>query len=312
MIATNRIRHDAGAETADTAVVHDPAIRLFLETITDGFFAVDANWLVTHVNSEGVRLSRATPEEIVGRVLWDLFPGVQESEVAVELQRSVREGVPVEFEHCYLPWQVWFHTKASPAGDGGLSIFFQDITARKLVESERTELLVREREARDEAQTLNEISRALAGELDLEKVVQLATDAATRLTGAQFGAFFYNVHQEQGEAYLLYTLSGAPREAFEKLGYPRNTAVFAPTFHGTGIVRSDDILEDPRYGQMGAAPRHAQGPSAGAQLPCGSGDWARGRDPGRIILRTLDAWRVHGTRGASGGGNRQPCIDCRR
>ena len=74
------------------------------------------------------------------------------------------------------------------------------------------------------------------------------------MTGAKFGAFFYNVINEQGEAFLLYTLSGAPREAFEKFGLPRNTAIFNPTFTGQGVVRSPDITKDPRYGKM--APHH--------------------------------------------------------
>ena len=47
---------------------------------------------------------------------------------------------------------------------------------------------------------------------------------------------------------MLYTLSGVPREKFEGFPQPRATAVFAPTFHGEGIVRSDDITQDPRYG----------------------------------------------------------------
>src|SRR5690606_22653436 len=42
---------------------------------------------------------------------------------------------------------------------------------------------------------------------------------------------------------------GVPREAFSKFPMPRNTAVFAPTFEGAGIVRSDDITKDPRYGK---------------------------------------------------------------
>jgi signal transduction histidine kinase len=58
----------------------------------------------------------------------------------------------------------------------------------------------------------------------------------------------------QGEVLTLYTLSGAPREAFDDFGHPRATPVFAPTFHGTSIVRSDDITRDARYGRM--APHH--------------------------------------------------------
>ncbi|MBW8857023.1 MAG: response regulator, partial [Bradyrhizobium sp.] len=104
--------------------------------------------------------------------------------------------------------------------------------------------------ARAEVETLNRIGGILASELHLERIVQTVTDETTALTGAQFGAFFYNVVDEQGEKLTLYTLSGAPREAFESFGHPRPTPVFAPTFYGTAIVRSDDITKDPRYGQM--------------------------------------------------------------
>jgi len=97
--------------------------------------------------------------------------------------------------------------------------------------------------------TLNRTGAALAAELDLERLVQTVTDAAVELTGAQFGAFFYNVVNQNGESYMLYTLSGAPRDAFANFPMPRNTPVFAMTFRGEGVVRSDDILSDPRYGQ---------------------------------------------------------------
>ena len=96
---------------------------------------------------------------------------------------------------------------------------------------------------------LGDVARDVAGRLDLDAVVQRITDAATMLTGAQFGAFFYNVIRADGEAYTLYTISGVPREHFSKFPMPRNTDVFAPTFAGTGIVRSANIRKDPRYGR---------------------------------------------------------------
>jgi len=80
-------------------------------------------------------------------------------------------------------------------------------------------------------------------------IVRTITDAGVQLAGAEFGAFFYNVINDAGESYMLYSLSGAPREAFSKFPMPRNTQVFAPTFSGEGIVRSDDITKDPRYGR---------------------------------------------------------------
>jgi PAS domain S-box-containing protein len=103
-------------------------------------------------------------------------------------------------------------------------------------------------------QTLLDVSNVLSAELDVGKVIQSVTDAATQLAGAEFGSFFYNVTDESGQSYVLYALSGAPREAFEGFPMPRNTELFAPTFNGTAIVRSDDIRKDPRYGRN--APYH--------------------------------------------------------
>ena len=98
-------------------------------------------------------------------------------------------------------------------------------------------------------EALNRSAASLAGQLNVERVVQTVTDSGVELTGAQFGAFFYNVKNAAGESYMLYTLSGVARSAFERFPMPRNTAVFAPTFDGDGVVRSDDILSDPRYGK---------------------------------------------------------------
>jgi len=110
---------------------------------------------------------------------------------------------------------------------------------------------------RDEArllETLNRTGASLASELDLERLVQMVTDGGVELTGARFGAFFYNVLDDAGGSYMLYTLSGVERSAFARFPMPRNTAVFAPTFEGRGVVRSDDIRMDPRYGR--SAPHH--------------------------------------------------------
>lgn len=101
---------------------------------------------------------------------------------------------------------------------------------------------------------LNKTGQSLASTLQLDDLLQLVTDAATQLTGAKFGAFFYNDTDSNGKAYMLYTLSGAPREAFEKFGYPQGTQVFKPTLQGDRPVRSDDITKDFRYGKT--APHH--------------------------------------------------------
>lgn len=117
-----------------------------------------------------------------------------------------------------------------------------------VLERTRTEAALRD-EART-LETLNRTGAALAATLDLEALLQDVTDAATELTGAQFGAFFYNGVHDNGEAYVLYTLSGADRHAFGSLGHPRPTALLGPTFRGEATVRLDDVTADPRYGRF--------------------------------------------------------------
>ena len=104
-------------------------------------------------------------------------------------------------------------------------------------------------EERRRADALNRIAAAIGCGHDLSSIVQAVVDGGVELCGAKFGAFFYNLVDEQGESYTLYALSGAQRADFEGFPMPRNTAVFHPTFHNEGVVRSDDILADPRYGK---------------------------------------------------------------
>ena len=97
--------------------------------------------------------------------------------------------------------------------------------------------------------TLAEVGAWLAGELRSDKLIQAVTDASTKLTDAEFGAFFYNVTDDNGDAYALYALSGAPKEAFSRFPHPRATQIFGPTFRGEATIRLDDVTADPRYGQ---------------------------------------------------------------
>jgi len=73
------------------------------------------------------------------------------------------------------------------------------VAARRRAEAERDQARADAEAARAELEALNQVGITLASELDLERVVQTVTDAATKLTCAQFGAFFYNVVDHQGE-----------------------------------------------------------------------------------------------------------------
>jgi PAS domain S-box-containing protein len=102
-----------------------------LESITDGFVALDREWRFTHVNAEAERINGMRREDHIGKTPWDLFPGTRNTLLEFEWRRAVAQQVPVEFENYYEPWDSWFHVKAYPSKDGGLAVFYHDITARK-------------------------------------------------------------------------------------------------------------------------------------------------------------------------------------
>ena len=134
-------------------------------------------------------------------------------------------------------------------GQIGAVLTVRDDTDRKQAEDELRESRDRLAGESHALELLNRTGTQVAAELDLETLVQRVVEAGVELTGAQFGAFFYNVLHESGERFTLYALAGAERSDFEHFGMPRPTLVFGPTFRGEGVIRSSDILKDPRYGK---------------------------------------------------------------
>ncbi|HEX8633634.1 MAG TPA: PAS domain-containing protein, partial [Pyrinomonadaceae bacterium] len=137
----------------------------------------------------------------------------------------------------------WIRDRGFPVRDEEGEVFRIVGIAEDVTESRAAEKALREQT--EAVETVNRVGQMLAGELDLHKLVQAVTDAATELTGAHFGSFFYNVLDEEGASYMLYTLSGVPRAAFAHFPMPRATDLFGPTFRGEGTIRIDDVRLDP-------------------------------------------------------------------
>jgi PAS domain S-box-containing protein len=210
---------------------------------------------ITSWNSGASRILGWTEAEMLGQTLDRLFTSEDQQRglLRQEMAAAVAEGHGGGEEGWRLRKdgsRFWAVGEVAPIKEATAVVGFvkilRDCTAQRQAEDDI-------REERRTLEVLNKAGSALAIETDLQRLVQIVTDAGVELTGAEFGAFFYNVLDDAGESYMLYTLSGAPAEAFSKFPMPRNTQIFAPTFSGQGIVRSDDITKDPRYGHN--APR---------------------------------------------------------
>lgn len=153
--------------------------------------------------------------------------------------RTVNPLNPTEVKYIRAIGWTEYNSRMEPIRFDGITL---DNTQLHKLSEERNESI-------EVLEKINFVNQILSAELDQKKLVQAVTDAATQLSRAEFGAFFYNIKNDQGESYTLYSLSGVPREEFSKFPMPRNTEIFAPTFNGTSVVRSDDITKDSRYGK---------------------------------------------------------------
>ncbi|MDX3969125.1 MAG: PAS domain S-box protein [Bradyrhizobium sp.] len=227
--------------------------RQIVDGATDtAIISTDEQGNITSWNSGATRILGWTEEEMLGQTLARIFTD-GDAQLSREIDDAVRQGKGGGEEGWRLRKdgsRLWAVGELSPIRDRSRIIGFVKILRDRTAQREAEEEIREERKA---LEILNRAGSALAIETDLQRLVQIVTDAGVELTGAEFGAFFYNVIDDAGESYMLYTLSGAPIEAFSKFPMPRNTEVFAPTFGGAGIVRSEDITKDSRYGKN--APR---------------------------------------------------------
>jgi PAS domain S-box-containing protein len=249
--------HGVGIDVTDRKRAEGARDRLaaLVESAAAAVVGKQLDGIITSWNAGAVRLFGYTAEEMIGSPIFRIVPSELHDEEH-EVLRRLRTGERIEdYEtvrvardgrrrHMRLAVSPVRNSQGEIVGASKIGICID----------ERRQAEERLREEAHALEILNRVGRAVAAELDMNKLVQLVTDAATELTGARFGAFFYNGHDAERGSYSLYALSGTDRSSFANFPMPRATAVFAPTFHAEGIVRSADIRKDPRYGHN--APHH--------------------------------------------------------
>ncbi|QSJ20417.1 CHASE3 domain-containing protein [Nostoc sp. UHCC 0702] len=104
-----------------------------LETVTDAFIALDRNWCYTYINQRAGQIFQRNPEDLIGKNIWKEFPEGVGQKFYHAYYQAVAEQRIIEMEEYYPPWERWFENRIYPTPEG-LSIFFQDITRRKLAE----------------------------------------------------------------------------------------------------------------------------------------------------------------------------------
>ncbi|RZU33884.1 SpoIIE family protein phosphatase [Blastococcus saxobsidens] len=112
----------------------DVRIARLLEAMKASFFSLDRDWRFTYVNAEAERVLGARREELLGGVVWELFPAAVGSDFERHYRTAAATGREQMFEAYYpAPLDAWFEVRAWPTPDG-LSVSFLDVTERRAAE----------------------------------------------------------------------------------------------------------------------------------------------------------------------------------
>ncbi len=145
-----RISQDLGARVAertaelqashDAVVAQQTHVAAILGSISDGFAAIDRDDRLTFLNPMGeeviAHLTGKVPQDLIGMSVWDIFPGARDSSLARRYREAVASHDPVTFETHVPSLNAWLQARAYSMGEGGLTIYMEDITERKRSEEE--------------------------------------------------------------------------------------------------------------------------------------------------------------------------------
>ena len=258
VIGASKIARDISEHTQ--AAIATRRLAAVVESSDDAIITKDLTSIITSWNPAAERIFGYTAAEAIGQSIRMLIPDELQSEEDTVLAK-IRAGEKIDHYETVRQRKdgsrLTMSLTVSPLRNEHGAIVGASKVARDI--TERSRLIAAAAEHATDTEKLSEVGTVVASTLERETILQKVTDIATDLTRAQFGAFFYNLTDPtSGDAYMLYTLSGAPREAFANFPHPRATAVFASTLRGEGPVRLEDVTQDPRYSK--SAPDHGMPP----------------------------------------------------
>ena len=108
--------------------------RTILESISDAFFAVDRDWRFTYLNPQAERVLGLTLADTAGRLLWDVYPDLAESDFGRTYRRAADDGVAGTVTAYYPDHDRWYDAHAYPGPDGGVSVYFRNVTEQRRAE----------------------------------------------------------------------------------------------------------------------------------------------------------------------------------
>ena len=123
-------------KAADAVLALEQNYANAIESIDDGYFSLDKNWTITALNRAHELATKIKKADQIGKNFLELFlsiPGAKETKYWSAYHKAMNERVIVEFEDYYEALDLWTAVRAFPLADGGLSVFFTDISEKKRI-----------------------------------------------------------------------------------------------------------------------------------------------------------------------------------
>ncbi len=123
-----------------------------IESVTDGFFALDAGWRFVYANAHAGQFFDRPRAALLGEVVWRCVPPEMSDAMHAALQRAVAERQPTEAAF-QAPGGRWIELHAFPAAQQ-LNVFVRDVTDRHAAAEALRESEQRFRSLADESPVL--------------------------------------------------------------------------------------------------------------------------------------------------------------
>jgi PAS domain S-box-containing protein len=147
-----------------------------LESIMEGFIALDRKWQITYINRHAETMLRQKRQDLLGRNILECLPELVDSNLAMSFQDFVRsDATSQHLQTFFAPFESWFEIQAYKASNNEVTIYFRDITARK-----HTEELLKNRERYQLA--IVELARQALVTHSFNEVCTYAVEVITKVT----------------------------------------------------------------------------------------------------------------------------------